>query len=71
MGVLKALTGTSNANVVEDALNLAGLLNVLDGVVDSPGRILIMTTNHPDLLDPGTLSMPRCALALIAYFVLS
>merc|ERR1712176_607198 len=28
----------------EDDLNLAGLLNVLDGVVDSPGRIVVMTT---------------------------
>lgn len=25
----------------KDKLNLAGLLNVLDGVVDSPGRILV------------------------------
>jgi len=31
-----------------DELNLQGLLNVLDGVVDSPGRIVIMTTNHPE-----------------------
>ncbi|OQR95844.1 hypothetical protein THRCLA_07521 [Thraustotheca clavata] len=34
-----------------DKLNLSGLLNVLDGVVDTPGRILIMTTNHPEKLD--------------------
>ena len=40
---------------VDDALNLAGLLNALDGVVDSPNRIVVMTTNHPELLDPGTL----------------
>ncbi|GLE11334.1 hypothetical protein PINS_up023714 [Pythium insidiosum] len=33
-------------------LNLAGLLNVLDGVIDCPGRIIIMTTNHPEKLDP-------------------
>ena len=31
----------------DDRLSLAGLLNVLDGVVDSPGRIVIMTSNHP------------------------
>lgn len=31
----------------DDELNLAGLLNVLDGVVDTPNRIVIMTTNHP------------------------
>jgi hypothetical protein len=31
-----------------DDLNLAGVLNVLDGVVDCPGRIVVMTSNHPD-----------------------
>lgn len=43
----------------EDALNLAGLLNVLDGVVDSPGRILVMTTNHPEKLDPALIRPGR------------
>ena len=31
-----------------DALDLATILEVMDGVVDTPGRILIMTTNHID-----------------------
>merc|ERR1719474_235322 len=43
----------------EDELNLAGLLNVLDGVVDSPGRIVVMTTNHPDKLDPALIRPGR------------
>lgn len=43
----------------EDQLNLAGLLNVLDGVVDSPGRILVMTTNHPEKLDPALIRPGR------------
>merc|ERR1719382_1583367 len=43
----------------EDDLNLAGLLNVLDGVVDSPGRIVVMTTNHPDRLDPALIRPGR------------
>jgi len=42
-----------------DALNLAGLLNVLDGVVDSPGRILVMTTNHPEKLDAALIRPGR------------
>lgn len=42
-----------------DALNLQGLLNVLDGVVDSPGRIIIMTTNHPEALDPALIRPGR------------
>lgn len=35
----------------EDKLDLAGLLNCLDGVIDCPGRIVIMTSNHPEKLD--------------------
>ena len=42
-----------------DQLNLSGLLNVLDGVVDSPGRILIMTTNHVEHLDPALIRPGR------------
>ncbi|OQR89435.1 ubiquinol:cytochrome c oxidoreductase biogenesis factor, partial [Achlya hypogyna] len=42
-----------------DKLNLSGLLNVLDGVVDTPGRILIMTSNHPEKLDPALVRPGR------------
>lgn len=38
---------------------LQGLLNVLDGVVDTPGRIVIMTTNHPETLDPALIRPGR------------
>ena len=43
----------------DDRLNLAGLLNALDGVLDSPDRIIIMTTNHPDKLDPALVRPGR------------
>jgi chaperone BCS1 len=42
-----------------DRLDLAGVLNVLDGVVDCPGRLLIMTTNHPEKLDPALIRPGR------------
>lgn len=42
-----------------DELNLAGVLNVLDGVVDTPGRMLILTSNHPELLDPALIRPGR------------
>ncbi|MEW5302337.1 MAG: hypothetical protein WDW36_005136 [Sanguina aurantia] len=42
-----------------DELNLAGLLNVLDGVVDTPNRIVIMTTNFPEKLDPALIRPGR------------
>lgn len=41
------------------SFTLAGLLNVLDGVVDSPGRIVVMTTNHPEKLDPALIRPGR------------
>ncbi|OWZ02994.1 hypothetical protein PHMEG_00025350 [Phytophthora megakarya] len=44
---------------VEDKLNLSGLLNVLDGVIDCPGRIVIMTTNYPEKLDPALVRPGR------------
>ncbi len=34
-----------------DAITLSFLLNLLDGVLETPGRILIITTNHPEKLD--------------------
>lgn len=43
----------------DDELNLTGLLNVIDGVVDAPGRILVMTTNHPEKLDPALIRPGR------------
>lgn len=42
-----------------DALNLAGLLNVLDGVVDTPERIVVLTSNHPEKLDPALIRPGR------------
>ncbi|EGZ25007.1 hypothetical protein PHYSODRAFT_326053, partial [Phytophthora sojae] len=46
-------------NMRNDKLNLSGLLNVLDGVIDCPGRIVIMTTNHPEKLDPALVRPGR------------
>jgi chaperone BCS1 len=43
----------------KDELNLTGLLNALDGVVETPGRIVIMTTNHPEMLDPALIRPGR------------
>ncbi len=39
--------------------NLSGFFNVLDGVVDTPGRMLVMTTNHPEILDPALIRPGR------------
>lgn len=37
----------------ESPITLAGLLEVLDGMVETPGRMLVVTTNHPERLDPA------------------
>ncbi|KAL3815620.1 hypothetical protein ACHAXA_007152 [Cyclostephanos tholiformis] len=42
-----------------DALSLSGLLNVLDGVVDTPGRMVILTSNCPTMLDPALIRPGR------------
>jgi SpoVK/Ycf46/Vps4 family AAA+-type ATPase len=34
-----------------DRLNLGFFLNLIDGVLETPGRILILSTNHPEKLD--------------------
>jgi mitochondrial chaperone BCS1 len=40
-------------------VSLSALLNVLDGVFARDGRILIMTTNHPENVDPALLRTGR------------
>lgn len=46
----------------DDKLTLSFILNLIDGVLEQPGRILIITTNFPDKLDkalirPGRIDM--------------
>jgi chaperone BCS1 len=40
-------------------VTFAGFLNALDGVVAPEGRMLVMTTNHPDKLDPALIRFGR------------
>lgn len=40
-------------------LTLSGLLNALDGPFTRDGRIMIMTTNHPDILDTALIRPGR------------
>jgi len=41
---------------------LAGLLNAIDGVASSDGRLLVMTTNRPQKLDPALVRPGRIDL---------
>ncbi len=37
----------------DEKLTLGALLEMLDGIIETPGRIVIMTTNNPEALDPA------------------
>ena len=52
-----------------DKLNLSGILNVLDGVVDCPNRIVVMTSNHPEKLDPALIRPGRVNLKLYLGYI--
>lgn len=43
---------------------ISGILNALDGLVVSHGRIIVMTTNHIEKLDPALIRPGRVDLAL-------
>lgn len=40
-------------------ITMSAFLNALDGVMSKDGRLLIMTTNHPDRLDPAVIRPGR------------
>jgi mitochondrial chaperone BCS1 len=48
--------GVPNGNSV----TFSGLLNAIDGVAASEGRLLFMTTNHIEKLDPALVRPGRC-----------
>lgn len=60
--LLAVATTASKSETTNKSLTLGGILELLDGLVETPGRILIITTNHPDELDqalirPGRIDM--------------
>jgi hypothetical protein len=51
-----------NKSTNDDKLTLGDLLNLIDGIIETPGRIMIITTNYPEKLDhalirPGRIDM--------------
>jgi ATP-dependent 26S proteasome regulatory subunit len=56
------LENSSNKeNQTEDTnkVDLSFLLNLLDGIFETPGRIVIMTSNHPKILDKALIRPGR------------
>jgi len=56
------MKGKDDANT--DKLDLATLLNVLDGVRETPGRIIVLSTNYPERLDEALLRPGRFDMML-------
>ena len=46
-------TAANNSDANIHMSHLGGLLELLDGVIETPGRMCIMTTNHPEKIDPA------------------
>ena len=42
-----------------EKINLSFILNLLDGILETPGRILIITSNHPEKLDKAFIRPGR------------
>lgn len=45
--------------IPKKALTLSDILEILDGIVDMDGRVIIFTTNHKEILDPAILRPGR------------
>jgi mitochondrial chaperone BCS1 len=54
-----ALVRKEDDDTEQKGVTLSGLLNCLDGIVAKEGRILIMTSNHPERLDPALIRPGR------------
>ena len=43
----------------QEGITLSGLLNCMDGITAPDGAVIVMTTNHPELIDPALLRPGR------------
>ncbi|KAJ3306346.1 mitochondrial chaperone [Kappamyces sp. JEL0829] len=55
----KGEKGKASLKDLFSSITLSGLLNILDGHTLSPGVLIIMTSNHPELLDPALIRPGR------------
>ena len=60
------LTQQPSSIGIAEKIDLSFLLNLLDGILESPGRIVIMTSNHPEKLDHALIRPGR--IDIIANF---
>ena len=48
----------------DDLLDLSAVLNILDGTLETPGRMIILTSNYPERLDQALIRPGRIDLIL-------
>lgn len=61
--------GLTIADKRADSLSLSGILNSIDGPIDCPGRMIIMTTNHPEKLDPALIRPGRVNMKMYLGYI--
>jgi DNA replication protein DnaC len=49
-------------NEIEDELTLGGILQLIDGTLEVPSRMMIITSNHPEIIDKALLRPGRIDL---------
>lgn len=59
---LPGVGATIQGGALKSLISLSGLLNAIDGAASHEGRVLIMTTNHPEKLDPALIRPGRVDL---------
>src|SRR4029079_10034479 len=59
-----AFARRKRTNGKEGGLTFSGLLNAIDGVASPEGRIIMMTTNHLQRLDPALIRPGRADVRL-------
>jgi mitochondrial chaperone BCS1 len=59
-----AFTMRKRASGKEGGLTFSGLLNAIDGVASAEGRMMVMTTNHIERLDPALIRPGRADVKL-------
>ncbi|KAI0362045.1 hypothetical protein OH77DRAFT_1491540 [Trametes cingulata] len=55
----------TSADGYQSSVTFSGFLNALDGVASGEERIVFMTTNHPERLDPALIRPGRVDLAVL------
>jgi SpoVK/Ycf46/Vps4 family AAA+-type ATPase len=49
---------------IDDPITLDDILNIWDGIQETPGRIMIISSNHYDKLDPALVRPGRIDITL-------